>query len=80
MVKKYEDLLYPVVVKAKKANFKTSLAYGFTQMIQYVVIAAMFYLGGLLIEYSGKDPDTGRSYIDPSDVFASLFALTFGAS
>ena len=39
----------------------------------------MFYFGGVIIKNS-FDEETGKPTLDPSDVFAALFAIMFGAS
>lgn len=40
----------------------------------------MFYFGGLIVESSGINEETGRPNINPENVLVALFAIMFGAS
>jgi ATP-binding cassette subfamily B (MDR/TAP) protein 1 len=79
VVKKYKELMMPVFALTKKAHLKTGFAFGLSQFSQYLVFAAMFYCGGLIIKNS-IDEETGLPTISPEDVFIALFAIMFGAS
>ena len=50
-----------------------------SQFMTYMVMAACFFIGGLLIENS-YDEATKTYSINPEDVFTTIFALLFGAS
>jgi ABC-type multidrug transport system fused ATPase/permease subunit len=47
------------------------MAYGFSQLMTFASIAAMFWGGGYFLS-ADKD-------LNPGDVFAALFAIMFGA-
>lgn len=55
------------------------MAFGLSQMTTFLVMAAMLYGGGWVIENS-IDPETGLPTKNPEDVFLALFAMMFGAS
>lgn len=64
-------------------NLKAGLAFGLTNLTTYIITTAMFFFGALLLEYSieqGPDPETGKLYLNPENVFIALFAIMFGAS
>ena len=69
----------PVFALTRKAHLKTGFAFGLSQFSQYLVFAAMFWFGGLIIKNS-IDEETGMPTISPEDVFIALFAIMFGAS
>lgn len=79
LVQKYKELLMPVHKKNMTRGFKTGAAFGVSQMSQYIVFAAMFFFGGLIIKNS-VDEETGIPTVNPEDVFIALFAIMFGAN
>lgn len=79
LVEKYKELLLPVHEKGMKKGLKTGAAFGCSQLSQYVVFAAMFFFGGLIIKNS-VDEETGEATINAEDVLISLFAIMFGAN
>jgi ABC-type multidrug transport system fused ATPase/permease subunit len=79
IVKKYKEMMLPVFALSKRAHLKTGFAFGLSQFSQYLVFAAMFWFGGLIIKNS-IDEETGMPTISPEDVFIALFAIMFGAS
>lgn len=89
LVKKYSDYLLKGYKKSRAKILKSSIAFGLSQCVVYLIFAALFYFGGLLIEDNSKVVTTyinGQSYltmeftISPKDVFIALFAIFFGAS
>lgn len=78
-VKKYKDYLEPKVKSAFTRHLKSGFFFGLSQFMTYMVIAACFFVGGLLIE-SSFDERTKTFSINPEDVFTTIFALIFGAS
>jgi len=80
IVKQLRDLVMPVVQKSKKEALKSSLAFGFSQFIIYLIFAALFYFGGLIIENSCDADGFSNCTIKPENVFIALFAIFFGAS
>lgn len=79
MLRKYREYLEPVAARNRKHHVKAGFAFGISQCVVYCVFAALFYFGGLLIEYS-KDENTGKYGLDPENVFIAIFAIFFGAS
>lgn len=71
--------MLPVFTLSKRAHLKTGFAFGLSQFSQYLVFAAMFWFGGLIIKNS-IDEETGMPTINPEDIFIALFAIMFGAS
>lgn len=65
--------------QASKRHARAGFAFGLGQFTVYVVFAACFYFGGLLIEYS-YDEKTGKFSIDPEGIMIAIFAILFGAS
>ena len=45
----------------------------------YVIFAALFYFGGLLID-SNFDEESKTYNLNPEEVFIAIFAIFFGAS
>lgn len=78
-VKKYQQYLDPQIDSAVARHVKAAFAFGLSQFTVYLVIAACFFIGGLLIENS-YDELTNTYSIDPEDVFKTIFAIIFGAS
>jgi len=71
----------PIAQKSKKEALKSSLAFGFSQFIIYIIFAALFYFGGKIIESSCKTVNgVTECSIKPENVFIALFAIFFGAS
>jgi len=46
IVKQLSDIIMPIAQKSKKEALKSSLAFGFSQFIIYMIFAALFYFGG----------------------------------
>ena len=63
---------------SKKAHIKVGLTIGINQFAMYIVMAAMFYTGGFLINKS-IDEKTDKSTLRPFDVFTALFSIMMGA-
>ena len=78
LVNLYRDLLMPVHKAAIKKGIKTGAAFGCSQISQYIMFAAMFFFGGMIIRDS-VDGD-GNTTINAEDVFIALFAIFFGAN
>ena len=70
VIKTYEDLMRPVYESTLSAHVKTSMAFGLSQLGQYVVFGCMFFVGGKVVENYGADPE---------NVFIAMFAIMFGA-
>ena len=70
VIKTYEDLMRPVYESTLSAHVKTSMAFGLSQLGQYVVFGSMFFVGGKVVENYGADPE---------NVFIAMFAIMFGA-
>lgn len=79
LIEAYKRMLLPVHTLQKSSHLKTGFAFGLSQFAQYLVFAAMFYFGGMIMKDS-VDKKTGQPSIDPGDVFIALFAIMFGAS
>jgi len=77
--KKYIDWIAPAQKASCKKQALTGVAFGISQIGQYVTIAIMFYVAGEIIEGS-FDPETGTFGWNPAEVFIALFAIFFGAS
>lgn len=80
---KYVSLMTPGFDSTLKTHIKTGIAFGMSQGLTNAVTGILFFSGGKLIQSSmekGPDPETGRFDIDPTDVFAALFSLMWGAS
>ena len=78
-LKKYCDYLEPVCEKNKKNHITAGFAFGFSQCCVYVIFAALFYFGGLLID-SNFDEEKKTYNLNPEEVFIAIFAIFFGAS
>jgi hypothetical protein len=79
LVKKYKEMMLPILDLTRKAHLKTGFAFGLSQFSQYLVFACMFWFGGLIIKNSINE-ETGLPEVSPEDVFIALFAIMFGAS
>jgi hypothetical protein len=79
LVKKYKEMMLPVLALTRKGHIKTGFAFGLTQLSKYVVFASMFWFGGLIMKNSINE-ETGQPDISPENVFIALFAIMFGAS
>lgn len=55
-----------------KEHHKAGIAYGFSQFVQYIVFAGLFYAS---IKVMKANPDVGFG-----DVFIAIFAMMFGAT
>lgn len=77
--KKYEEYLLPQLRQALVTHIKAGISFGMSQCTVYLVFASSFYFGGLLIDNS-YDENTKTYNISPEDVFATMFAIMFGAS
>lgn len=78
LIATYRRMLTPIHALQKTSHIKTGFAFGLAQFAQYLVFAAMFYFGGMIIKDSVDE--NGKPTLDPSDVFIALFAIMFGAS
>jgi len=74
------DLVLPVAHKKKSKALLSSLAFGFSQFIVYVIFAILFYFGGIIITNSCDADGFSNCTIKPENVFIALFAIFFGAS
>lgn len=79
LVEKYKELLMPVHKVSMSKAVKSGAAFGCSQLSQYIVFAAMFFFGGLIIKNS-VDEETGEATTSAEDVFIALFAIMFGAN
>lgn len=79
LVEKYKELLMPVHKISMGKAVKSGAALGCSQFSQYLVFAAMFFFGGLIIKNS-VDDETGEATVNAEDVFIALFAIMFGAN
>jgi ABC-type multidrug transport system fused ATPase/permease subunit len=79
IIKIYEEFLEPVNKLSLSANIKVGIAFGITQLSQFVVFAAMFYAAGIIINNGGFD-DKGQPNVSVENVFTAVFAIMFGAS
>jgi ATP-binding cassette, subfamily B (MDR/TAP), member 1 len=79
LVEKYKELLMPVHKVSMGKAVKSGAALGCSQLSQYIVFAAMFFFGGLIIKNS-VDEETGEATTSAEDVFIALFAIMFGAN
>jgi len=57
-------------------EFKQGLGFGLSQATTYIVMGAIFFFGGLLINITKDD---GKDAIKASAVFSSIFPIMFGA-
>ena len=73
VVKKYKEFLLTGYTKAKRTHVAVGCAYGFAQLTQYFVFAAMFYAASKFIKAYPDD-------IGMDDIFIALFAMIFGAA
>lgn len=79
LVNLYRNLLMPVHKASMSKAIKSGAAFGCSQIAQYIVFAAMFYFGGMIIKNS-VDEETGEVKVNAEDVFIALFAIMFGAN
>ena len=78
-MKKYVEFLLPAFKLSRITHIKAGLAFGLSQLSQYLTFAAMFYFAGLILKNS-IDAKTGLPTIQVGDVFCALFAIMFAAS
>lgn len=55
ILKKYKSYIDPIFAMSKAKHFKAGIAFGFSQFIVYLVFAALFYFGGLIIDAHCED-------------------------
>lgn len=79
LVKKYKEYLLPLYAKSCIGHIKTGFAFGVSQCTIYLIFAAIFYSGSLIIRYSWDDK-TGEYTISSENIFIAMFAIFFGAS
>ena len=48
--------------------------------MMYMIFAAIFYFGSLVIRYSKYDESTHKFDVSSENVFIAMFAIFFGAS
>lgn len=79
IVNKYKEFHMPAVQAAIAKHYKAGIAFGLGQFALYVVFAACFFFGGILIEES-FDETTNTFEVNPENIFMTIFAILFGAS
>jgi hypothetical protein len=57
IIKKYQSFLDVGFKKSTVKNIKGGIAYGFSNLILYLILALLFYLGGVLIEANCEDKE-----------------------
>lgn len=72
IVQLYQSLLMTGVSTSVGNLHKTGFALGFSQFMQNVVFAFLFWAGMKILINSNGD-------IDPQDLFIAIFAMMFGA-
>jgi ATP-binding cassette subfamily B (MDR/TAP) protein 1 len=71
--------LLPQYLLTCKGHIKAGFAFGLSQCTIYLIFAAIFYGGSLIIRYS-YDPVTNTYGVSSENIFIAMFAIFFGAS